>query len=188
MDLCPTDRLGACIHHPVVDVGMDETTGDGAPVELLTPPIPKPVFRYLINPLIKALLRSPFHWLVSDALLLLTYTGRKSGRTYTTPVGYEERDGTLYVTSQTDRVWWKNLRGGAEVEVRLRGERRGGEARVLEDNEAVADYVLGFVDRHGIDSVSRLALSFRDDELPAQEALAAALDEVAVIEIELLDA
>lgn len=166
---------------------MSEPTGARAAVETLTPPIPKPVFEYLINPLMKALLRSPVHWLVSDAVLLITYRGRRSGRTYTTPVGYEELDGTLYVTSQTDRVWWKNLRGGAEVEVRLRGDRRVGHAEVIEDNEAVADYVLGFVDRHGVDSLSRLALSARDDELPDAEDLAAGLNDVAVIEIEPVD-
>lgn len=167
---------------------MSEPTGDQAAVETLTPPIPEPVFEYLINPLMKALLRSPLHRLVSDAVLLLTFTGRKSGRTYATPVGYEELDGTLYVTSQTDRVWWKNLRGGAQVEAGLRGERRLGHAEVIEDNEAVADYVLVFVERHGVDSVSRLALSFRDDELPDEAELAAGLEDVAVIEIELADA
>lgn len=166
---------------------MSDTTGDRAAVESLTPPIPKPVFEYLINPLMKALLRSPVHGLVSDTLLLITYTGRKSGRTYTTPVGYEELDGTLYVTSQTDRVWWKNLRGGAEVEVRLRGDRRVGHAEVIEDNESVADYLLGFVDRHGVDSLSRLALSVRDDELPDGPELAVGLEDVAVIQIEPVD-
>lgn len=166
---------------------MGEPTGEGATVETLTPPIPKSVFEYCINPLMKALLRSPLHGLISDAVMLITFTGRKSGRTYTTPVGFEELDGTLYVTSQTDRVWWKNLRGGAQVEVRLRGNRRGGHAEVIEDNQAVADYVLGFVDRHGVDSMSRLALSVQGDELPDMEDLAAGLDDVVVIEIELDD-
>lgn len=166
---------------------MSGSTGREAPVETLTPPIPKPVFKYLINPIMKTLLRSPLHRLVSDALLLITFTGRQSGRTYTTPVGYEELDGTLYITSQTDRVWWKNLRGGAEVEVRLRGDRRVGYAEVIEDNGAVADYVLGFIDRHGIDSASRLALSFRDDEVPDRGDLAAGLEDVAVIQIEVAD-
>lgn len=167
---------------------MSESSVDEAAVETLTPPIPKSVFEYLVNPLMKALLRSPLHGLVSDALLLIRFTGRESGRTYTTPVGYEELEDTLYITSQTDRLWWKNLRGGAEVEVRLRGERRAGQAEVIEDNEAVADYVLGFVDRHGINSVSRLALSFPDEEVLDKQDLAAGLEEVAVIEIELTDA
>jgi hypothetical protein len=38
---------------------MSESTEDQAAVETLTPPVPKPVFEYLVNPLMKALLRSP---------------------------------------------------------------------------------------------------------------------------------
>ena len=164
------------------------TVEPGQPVvETRTPPgWLKPLFK-VINPVMKALLRSPLHGVVSGSLLLVTFTGRKSGREYTTPVGYEAVDGRLYVTSQTDRVWWKNLRGGAEVSVRLRGEVREGHAEVVEDNGEVADYVLGFIDRNGLDSVGRLALSFPEGEVPDREAMATGLDEVAVIEIELAD-
>jgi hypothetical protein len=35
----------------------------------------------------RALLRSPLHGLLSGMLMLLSYTGRKSGRTYTIPIG-----------------------------------------------------------------------------------------------------
>lgn len=166
----------------------EAASGPGAsPVETRTPPgWLKPAFK-VINPLMTALLRSPLHGLVSDSLLLITFTGRRSGREYTTPVGYDEVDGTLYVTSQTDRVWWKNLRGGADVTVRIRGEEHRGHAAVIEDDGAVADYVLGFVDRNGPDSVGRLVLSFRDDEVPDRGTLAACLEDVAVIEIQLAD-
>jgi hypothetical protein len=37
--------------------------------------------------------------------------------------------------------WWRNLRGGAEVEIRLRGRRRRGQAEVVKDSAAVATYV-----------------------------------------------
>lgn len=157
------------------------------PVETRTPPgWLKPAFM-AVNPVMTAFLRSPLHGLVSDSLLLITVTGRKSGREYATPVGYEEVDGTLYVTSQTDRVWWTNLRGGADVSVRLRGEERTGHAEVIEDNRAVAEYVERFVERNGLEDAGRLALSFRNEELPDRETLAAGLEEVVVVEIELAD-
>ena len=167
----------------------DPETGAGSqdrpPVETRTPPDwLKPAFK-VVNPLMRALLRSPLHGLVSGSLLLITFTGRRSGREYTTPVGYEEHDGTLYVTSQTDRVWWKNLRGGADVTVRLRGEIREGRADVIEDDGTVADYVLGFVERHGLEGTGRLGLSFRDDEVPDRETLAAGLADTVVVQIEL---
>ncbi len=56
-----------------------------------TKPPPLWLFRAL-NPLMRALLRSPFHGLLSGMLMLLSYTGRKSGRTYTIPIGYFDWD------------------------------------------------------------------------------------------------
>ena len=172
--------------------GRTPLSPDGAPraplgptVRTIDPPIPKPIIERVGNPVVTALLRSPLHGLLSDSLLSITFTGRKSGREYTTPVGYEQRDGTLFVTSQTDRVWWKNLRGGATVTVRLRGVEYRGHADVVEDDDAVADYVRGFVDRHGIDAVNRLALAVDGDELPARPRLAAALSDVVVVRIDL---
>ena len=40
------------------------------------------------NPLVRAVLRSPAHGLLSGHLALLTVTGRRSGRAFTFPVGY----------------------------------------------------------------------------------------------------
>ena len=60
-------------------------------------------------------LRSPFHGLLSKNMLLITVTGRKTGRQYTTPVEYFEQDGDLWVLTSRDRTWWRNVNGGAEV-------------------------------------------------------------------------
>ena len=82
--------------------------------------LPEPLFA-VINPLVGALLKSPLHSLCSDSLMLITFTGRSSGRQFTTPVRYI-RDGDIVrcFTSSTNQ-WWRNLRGGADVTLRLRG-------------------------------------------------------------------
>ena len=49
------------------------------------------IFNRFINPFVKAVLRSPVHRLLSGSLVLLTYTGRRSGRRYTLPVMYAEQ-------------------------------------------------------------------------------------------------
>ena len=85
----------------------------------------------LINSVVSSILRSPLHRLLSGRLALLTFYGRKSGRRYTTPVGYGRTDGTLLV--DTESPWWRNLRGGARVGVRLRGRDRAGTAEVITD-------------------------------------------------------
>jgi hypothetical protein len=89
------------------------------------------------------LLRSPFHRLASGSLLLITYRGRSSGRHFTIPVMYAEREGTLtiFVGHPERKRWWRNLRGGAEVEIRLRGQRLRGQAEVVKDGAAVETYV-----------------------------------------------
>jgi len=65
-------------------------------------------------------LRSPFHGILSDGMMLITITGRKTGKKYTTPVGYYRENGDLWVLTSRDRSWWKNLQGGAEVGLLLK--------------------------------------------------------------------
>jgi deazaflavin-dependent oxidoreductase (nitroreductase family) len=65
-------------------------------------------------------LRSPFHGMLSDGMMLITVTGCKTGKKYTTPVGYYREDGDLWVLTNRDRTWWKNLRGGAQVSLLLK--------------------------------------------------------------------
>jgi deazaflavin-dependent oxidoreductase (nitroreductase family) len=85
----------------------------------------------------KFVLRSPVHGLVSKTVLLISFTGRKSGKTYTTPVDYSQ-DGDQ-VTIFTHANWWKNLRGEAPVTLRIRGRELQGLAEpIAEDKGAVA--------------------------------------------------
>jgi deazaflavin-dependent oxidoreductase (nitroreductase family) len=91
------------------------------------------------NPFIKAILGSRFAGPMAKALMLLRFTGRKSGKVYTTPVGYvREGDSVVVVTSPT-YTWWKNIREGADVEVRLEGVWRKARARVLPPDDPEFD-------------------------------------------------
>ena len=72
------------------------------------------------NDFMSWVLRSPFHGIMSDGMLLITITGRKTGKKYTMPVGYYRENGYLWVITRHDRTWWKNLRGGAEVALLLK--------------------------------------------------------------------
>ena len=50
--------------------------------------------------------------------MLLTVTGRKSGRAYTLPIGrHQQPDGTFVLSAGGN--WRHNLRGGADVRVTL---------------------------------------------------------------------
>lgn len=85
---------------------------------------PRNVIRF-VNPVMKALLRSPLHRLLSKNLMLLTVTGRKTGRVYTVPVGrHESADGSFVLSAGGN--WRHNLRGGADVRITLDGQERAG--------------------------------------------------------------
>ena len=99
---------------------------------------PFAVFNRTANPLIALLLRSPLHPLVSRRLTLITVTGRRSGRTFRFPVGYEQ-DGetvTIEVGWPKRKRWWRNLREGGRVRLWLRGEEREGEAIARGDEQS----------------------------------------------------
>ena len=85
-----------------------------------------------VNRIVRAVLRSPLHRLLSGNTLLLTITGRKTGKQYTIPISYIQ-DGDL-LTCYTASVWWKNVRGGAPVTVVLRGQKRSGYAESIADD------------------------------------------------------
>ena len=93
----------------------------------------------------KSVLRSPFHGLVSKNIMLITFTGRKSGKVYSTPVNYV-RDGDLITAfSQCNRTWWRNLRNGAQVTMRVKGRELKGIGESVEDKDAVAAGLLDYL-------------------------------------------
>jgi hypothetical protein len=101
-------------------------------------PKPPRLVRILINSFVTTILRSPWHGMRSHRLLLLTFTGRKSGKEFTTPMRYVQEGETLRLRVVRS-PWWKNLVEEATVHVLLRGELRTGIAEVLpeEDGEVM---------------------------------------------------
>lgn len=89
------------------------------------------LFLAIANPINKAILRSPLHGLMSKSTMLITFRGRKSGKTYTTPVEYHRVGQSITVYSWQNRSWWKNLRGGAPVTLRVRGKDLSGTADIV---------------------------------------------------------
>ena len=89
------------------------------------------IFRVL-NPIMIILLKSQIHTVVSKQIMILTFTGRKSGKSYSTPVSYYQENGVVYCF--THAGWWKNLNGGSEVRLFIRGEERKGNAIPISEN------------------------------------------------------
>ncbi len=90
----------------------------------------KLLFR-LGNPFVTLLLRSPLHWTISGSFMLITVEGRKTGRSYTTPVNYVREGNTVTLVCRAFRRWWRNLKGGAPVALRIKGRTLRGMAEVI---------------------------------------------------------
>ena len=97
-----------------------------------------------LSPLVAWLLRSPFHGVASSGLLLLTFTGRRTGRRITLPLGYQRKSELVTVLASRARrkLWWRNFAEPRPVELLIRGRHRRGEARLVPgDSEEFRDAV-----------------------------------------------
>ncbi|MFV2017233.1 nitroreductase/quinone reductase family protein [Micromonospora sp. LOL_023] len=84
-------------------------------------------------------LRSSPRWgrLVQRHLTVITYTGRRSGRTFSTPVGYRRTAGTVVIGVRLPEAknWWRNFLGdGGPVSLHLDGVDRPGHAVARRDD------------------------------------------------------
>jgi hypothetical protein len=74
---------------------------------------------------------------LGNQLLVLHYTGRRTGRRFNVPAGYHVIDGVVSVL--TNSGWRYNFTGGKDIDVTLRGQRQGARAVLIDDPDAVAD-------------------------------------------------
>jgi len=138
----------------------------------------------ILNHLVTVLLRSPLHGLVSRDLLLITFTGRKSGRSFTTPVTYIQ-DSELITFHSTQR-WWKNLEGGAPVTLQLCGRMRTGWAVPTQDVSTIVEAIETLLARKGLHRADRIDLTLAEpSQLPTRAELEAAAQQRVLVTVTL---
>jgi hypothetical protein len=94
---------------------------------------------HVVNPVVRGLLRSPAHRVLSGSVLLLAYTGRRSGVRRELPAIYAARDGRFVVIAgQPDtKTWWRNFADDVRpVTVTVAGRRHDCAAQLLEPGTA----------------------------------------------------
>lgn len=138
------------------------------------------------NPLVRWLLGSRLAGPLAKNLLLLRYKGRKSGRTFSTPMGYVREGKRVVVVTSPTYTWWRNVVAGADVEVRLDGHWRTARAQLLTpDDPGYDDAVALYVARRGPGMLRGFGVPVSDDgRLPA-EARAAAPSHAHIVRIDL---
>lgn len=140
------------------------------PITASIPPSTPP--RWL-NALMRMMLWTPgLQRLLGRSTALITFTGRRSGRTFTTPVTYFRIGERVIVTAHRSRRWWRNLEDQPIVGLRLAGRTHSGKARVRGDpRDALSDLVTYLEGRPraakgmgaALDTAGRLIRWRRDD-------------------------
>ncbi len=87
---------------------------------------------------------------IGRLVLLLTTTGRKSGKPRVVPLQYEEIDGKFYLGSSRGEQadWVRNIRADPRVDVRVKARRFAGRADITTDAARIADFLEVRLRRH----------------------------------------
>jgi deazaflavin-dependent oxidoreductase (nitroreductase family) len=108
----------------------------------------------LFNPILRAVLRSPFRSMLPDNWVILNYTGRKT---------HKKRSVVFHVTQYKDEFivvlgcfgelpnWWRNFRTESKVDMFYKGKTIECLARAIEHNETDAVPGLAEYVRHSHD-------------------------------------
>ena len=143
--------------------------------------IPESLFA-IINPAMRLLLRSPLHALMSSSLMLITFKGRLTGRTYTTPVRYVQEGARIRCYTSRDARWWRNLKHDPTVVLRIRGRDVVCSASVIDDNTAtIRELLTGYLTRFPGDAVYH-DVGLAKDRTPMPEDLDRAASHAIVVE------
>lgn len=76
--------------------------------------------------------------LVRKGITVVSYTGRRSGRTFSTPVGYQRQGDvvSIQVMMPDDKTWWRNFSGeGAPLTLELDDKQLTGHATSHRDDK-----------------------------------------------------
>jgi hypothetical protein len=92
------------------------------------------VTNHLANPILRPLLHGPAGHRLGRRLALIRYPGRLTGRIYELPVQFARNGDRIWILpgSPEHKTWWRNLRGGADVNLVLAGHDTRGHAMVID--------------------------------------------------------
>ncbi|HXC84682.1 MAG TPA: nitroreductase/quinone reductase family protein [Trebonia sp.] len=125
-----------------------------------------------VNVPMRAVLSLPVATPLSANLMLISYTGRKTGKAYRQPVSYA-RDGEVLLTPGGGR-WTLNLAGGRPVRIRLRGRDVAAQPELVTD-AAEVERLLGVIAAKNPRAARFVPIPRRADGRLEPEALDAAL-------------
>lgn len=137
-----------------------------------------------VNPLVRPLLRSRWHRVLSGRLMLLSYPGPRTGTTYTFPIGYFRIDDDELL-SFSSTSWWTQVGPDRPVRLRVAGTDLTARAEPVTDTDAKAALIGRFVELFGPPATRQLVLGLPADRPPTPEERRAAAARTTLIRFRL---
>ena len=138
----------------------------------------------LVNPILGFLLRTPLAGPARKQLMVLSFTGRKTGRPFTLPVSAHVIDNDLYAL--TGAAWKQNFRGGAPAQVVYDGKTTAMHGELIRDRAVVSALYLRCTQSYGVKRAQRMiGVKFRDQRIPTLEEFGEAVDRMHLAAIRL---
>jgi len=147
-------------------------------------------FHKVSNPLVRLLLSSPFHSMLSGHLILITYTGKRSGKKHSLPVQYAKSGDELIVVAgyHQHKRWWRNLLQQSTIDVRYRGSWFEAVAKAyVGDVEAIAPVFPDYLRRYPMSARYRGLKMDPSGKIEDQRKMEDAVKNVVMVRIRILD-
>lgn len=139
----------------------------------------------LVNPVLGFLLRTPLAGPARKQLMVLGFTGRKTGRRFSIPVSAHVIDHDLYAL--TGAPWKQNFRNGAPAQVLYDGQTTAMRGELIRDREVVSDLYHRCAESYGAQRAQRMiGLKFRDPRVPSRAEFAEAVDRLNLAAVRLI--
>ena len=144
--------------------------------------IPEPLFK-IINIIVGLLLRSPVHGFWSKSLLVIGFRGRKTGRSYKTPVRYIETGDFIQCFTSKSGRWWRNVAATDQVTLLVRGVESIYHAQlIIDDSVRIGEALRSCLARYPQDAVYH-DIAVDSDGRPNNDDFESALPNVVLIEL-----
>jgi hypothetical protein len=138
----------------------------------------------VVNPILGSLLTTPLAGPLRKQLMVLSFTGRKTGRQFSIPLSAHVIDHDLYAL--TGAVWKQNFRDGAAAQVVYDGKTTAMRGELIRDRAVVSDLLLRCSQSYGVKRAQRMiGLKFRDQRIPTLEEFAEAVDRLHLAAVKL---
>ena len=140
----------------------------------------------VLNPTLRFALRSPLGAAIKD-FMVVSFTGRKSGRAFSIPVSAHHLDGNLYVLLNAG--WKHNFTDGLPAEVRYAGKTTKMNGQLIKDPATVADIGHRVATAYGAKKAqSSMGLKFTNGTVPSVDEFTEAAKTLGVTAIKLTPA